>query len=266
MQPVVFIDSGVGGLPYCQNFHDRMPHVPRIYIADRAHFPYGPREKKELSRILVQLVQKVRDVFEPVVVVLACNTASISSLAELRASFPDIPFVGTVPAIKPAVLASKRKRIGLIATERTISDAYVYSLGKQFDPACHIEGLAAPELVDFVEHRLHTASEDERRGAVLPYIEYFTNQQVDGLVLGCTHFLFLLEEFTSLVPAEMRVYHSLDGVARRVQTFLPEAYKNVTPHTEHTEYEKLLVTGEGPITESWQWFSRRYALLPEVWQ
>jgi len=271
--PVIFLDSGVGGLPYCDHFSKLAPKIPRIYIADRANFPYGPKSRSELGALLQRLIKKALDRWSARVVVIACNTATISAIDLLRSSFPDISFVGTVPAVKPAVLASKTHRIGVIATERTIKEPYIYDLAKRFDTQAELVGLPAPELVDFVEHHWYGANKNERLTMVAPYIEVFRKAQVDGIVLGCTHFLFLLDEFKALAEPEIPIFHSVEGVGRRVLQLLEnrglvmDAEIELPVVAEQKSPQALLVvTGSGPISESWRNFSKNYDLSVEVWE
>jgi len=276
--PVIFLDSGVGGLPYCEHFAKLAPQVPRIYIADRLHFPYGPRSRDELGSLLQHLIKKALDRWPSQVVVIACNTATISAIDTLRASFPDISFVGTVPAVKPAVLASKTLRIGVIATERTVKEPYIYDLAKRFNPEVELLGLPAPELVDFVEHEWYASSREQRLEKIAPYIENFRNSGVDGIVLGCTHFLFLLDEFKALAEPEITIYHSVEGVGRRVVQLLENRgllvqdvsgsdQEQAGPHSSEGASQSLLVvTGSGAISESWRNFSSTYGLAVEVWE
>jgi glutamate racemase len=124
---IAFVDSGIGGIPYMTHALRHIPDIRGVYLADNGFFPYGIREPEELSERLVSIVRKLREQSDPAMVVLACNTASVVALSELRSRFP-IPFVGTVPAIKPAALHSRRRRIGVMATEQTLKDPYLDSL------------------------------------------------------------------------------------------------------------------------------------------
>jgi glutamate racemase len=271
--PVIFLDSGVGGLPYCDHFSKLAPQIPRIYIADRANFPYGPKSRAELGSLLQSLIHKALNRWPAQVVVIACNTATISAIDLLRSAFPSISFVGTVPAVKPAVLASKTHRIGVIATERTIKEPYIYDLAKRFDPQAELVGLPAPELVSFVEHEWYAASREQRLSKVAPYIETLRASQVDGIVLGCTHFLFLLDEFKALAEPEIPIYHSVEGVGRRVLQLLENRGLVAASHREfavdspeESPQDLLVVTGSGPVSESWRNFSSNYGLSVEVWE
>jgi len=246
-RPVVFIDSGVGGLPYCGEFARILPMESIVYVADRENFPYGPKSKKELSDLLAVLVARLVIRMDPKLVVIACNTASVSALADLRAAFPNISIVGTVPAVKPAALSSKTGRIGILATERTISDQYSRHLVERFAPECAVEGIAAPELVEFVENDFIASSRAERESMASNYIERFRALGVDSLVLGCTHFLYLAEEFAKAAGGDMKVFDSRAGVAERAASLL---------QARGTTGERVLyVTGTRPLEESWHRFA-----------
>ncbi|MDR2375422.1 MAG: glutamate racemase [Treponema sp.] len=219
-RPIVFLDSGIGGLPYCRNFVSRNPGEPVVYVADRAYFPYGERDREDLRGILRDLTGLLRAREDPKMLILACNTATVSALPFLREQFPRLPFVGTVPAVKPAVLGSKTRRVGVLGTRRTVDDPYIAELAARYGGGCSIVPVAAPELVDFVEYRYAGAGAEQRRRAVLPYVERFRSSGADAVVLGCTHFLFLLEEFREAAAPDIAVYDSVDGITRRVESLL----------------------------------------------
>jgi len=247
-RPVLFFDSGAGGIPYCRDFIRRNPHESVYYLADRMNFPYGPREKEELVSILISLTEKLLKTTNLKIFVLACNTASISALAPLREKFPQLPFVGTVPAVKPAANSSKCGKVGVLGTERTIEDIRSLNLAEN----CEIFGIAAPDLVEFIEQRYEKAGEEERTKIVKKYIALFREENIDNIVLGCTHFLYLLEEFRREASPFIKIFDSLDGITKRVEYLLDEnngalrAEKNSRPH------HRLLLTGEQPPDSFWQ--------------
>jgi glutamate racemase len=220
-RPIVFLDSGIGGIPYCREFASRNKNESLLYLADRRNFPYGRRGREELQEILGALVAELASAENPKMLVLACNTASVSALSFLRESFPALVFVGAVPAVKPAILGTRTGRIGVLGTERTVQDPYIAELVSGL-PDCVLVPLAAPELVDFVEYRYALAGEEERRRAVLPYIGRFRAAGADGIVLGCTHFLFLLDEFRREAAPDIGVYESVEGITRRIESLLDE--------------------------------------------
>jgi glutamate racemase len=254
-RPLVFLDSGIGSLPYVRFFRSHNPGERIICLADRAGFPYGPRPKEELSALLFSLTQRLISVYNPKLLVLSCNTASVSSLSFLRERFPSLPIVGTVPAVKPAVLASKTRRVGVLGTECTIADPCIAALAARYGNGCAILGEAAPALVEFVEHRCALANGEERLAAVTPWIEKFRALDVDAVVLGCTHFLHLLEEFRKAGGDDVAIYDSVEGVSRRVETLLDENGGRLRRKEGGSPAESpqpvLAVTGEGPLETYW---------------
>jgi len=247
--PVLFIDSGIGGIPYCAHFLRRNPDARIAYVADRLHFPYGKFEKRELAEILKNLVGRLVVDIGPKIVVLACNTATIAALAELRERFPDLPFVGTVPAVKPAALASKTGKIGVLGTEFTIKQPYIRELASQFGGG-EIRGIAAPELVEFIEGRFVSASAGEKRDFVRGYLDRFRAEGVDTLVLGCTHFLFLLDEFQREAAPDITVFDSVTGISKRVEALLEEQ-KEKSPGAASCSHNRILLTGQAAPEPSW---------------
>ncbi|MCL2444097.1 MAG: glutamate racemase [Treponema sp.] len=264
-RPVLFIDSGIGGLPYCKDFINKNPQEEVCYLADRKNFPYGPRGKEELISILISLTEKLKETIDPKIIVLACNTATVSALDPLRSHFPEIPFVGTVPAIKPAIKACETGKVGVLGTARTIEDPYNQHIVQEYMAnsggkavnQCEILGIAAPELVKFIEQRLEKSDENEKKEIVKKYIDMFRAGGADTLVLGCTHFLFLLEEFKREAsnPAQtpvINIFDSLDGITRRIEYLLDEKEGTLRADKNRKPVHRLLLTGIEPLESSWQ--------------
>jgi glutamate racemase len=221
-----------------------------VYLADREYFPYGSRERPDLIHRLTSLLTCLREQYNPKLGVLACNTASVSALRALRDSFPGLPLVGTVPAVKPAAEASKARHIGVLGTARTINDPYIAELAARYGPDCALTAIAAPDLVEFVEHRYAAAGAEERRAAVRPYIDEFRRAGADAIVLGCTHFLFLLDTFKA-AAVDMSIHDSVEGVSRRVEALLDQGNLRADPAALGRK-NVLLVTGSAPLEPSWQ--------------
>ena len=263
-RPVLFLDSGIGGIPYCRHFHQRNPGESIVYLADRLHFPYGKRDKDELSAIIIDLMGGVIKTIDPKITALACNTATLAALSSLRERFPALYFVGTVPAVKPASLASKTGKIGVLGTELTVKEAYIRELAAQYGGS-EITGIAAPELVEFVEERLDSASPDEKREMARRYLDRFRAAGVDALVLGCTHFLFLEDDFKREAAPDITVFESLEGISRRIESLLGDTSPEETaPCAEN----RLLLTGAAAPEPLWTAWAERLgfslALLDEV--
>jgi len=251
-RPILFIDSGIGGLVYCRDFIKRCPQEDVRCLADRENFPYGQREKDELAQILVSLTEKLIKNINPKIIVLACNTAAVSALEPLRQNFPNIPFVGTVPAIKPAANASKTGKIGVLGTARTINDPYNQHLVDECGKDCGIIGIAAPDLVEFVEQQFDKADKIEKTAIVKKYIDIFRAKGADTLVLGCTHFLHLLEEFQNEASPSIQIFDSLDGVTKRIEHLLDENNGLLRASSSSKPEYKLLLTGKEPPDSIWE--------------
>ncbi len=220
-RPVGFIDSGIGGLHYLYSTKKLLPHEQMVYVADNAHFPYGNKTHDEIRRTVRATVKKLIAAENPKVIVIACNTASVVALANLREHFT-VPFVGVVPAVKPAAERSKRRKIGVLATSRTVEDDYTAALIQDFASDCIVTRNHGSSLVDFVENRFLTADEEEIRKQVADAVKMFDHGGIDTLVLGCTHFTFLEPYFRELLGPEITVIDSRDGVSKRVVSILEE--------------------------------------------
>jgi glutamate racemase len=212
---------------------------------------------------LGSLTERLLSVYAPKLLVLSCNSASVSALDFLRECFPSLPIVGTVPAVKPAVLASKTRRVGVLGTERTIADPCIAALAARYGPGCAIMGERAPALVEFVEHRYALAPEEERLAAVTPWIEKFRASGADSVVLGCTHFLHLLEEFRKAGGDDIAIFDSLEGVSCRVETLLDEDGGRLRRKEGGSPQPVLAITGEGPLETYWNETASLFGFRPE---
>ena len=191
------------------------PEASCVYVADAAHFPYGTKTAEQVAECASRAVSLVIARWNPDVIVIACNTISVSALDVLRAQFPDVPLVGTVPAIKLAASVSKNRRIGLLATEATVRQEYTVNLEKNFAADCSVFVRGDTALVDFIEHRLWSADAEERLAAVTPAVEYFRSCSCDTIVLGCTHFVHMAGDIAAAAGSDVTVVDSRDGVARQ---------------------------------------------------
>ena len=144
-----FFDSGIGGLPYLKLMRDTAPDYCYKYVADSRNFPYGIKKKEDIILIVTEIIGEFICKQKPSVIVIACNTASVVALDKLRDIY-SVPFIGVVPAIKPAAKKSGLKRIGLFATNRTVSDIYTEKLISAFASDCEVYKFADPGIVSFV--------------------------------------------------------------------------------------------------------------------
>ncbi len=217
---VAFLDSGTGGIPYMLHLQKKCPQVRCVYLGDTANFPYGEKTREQITDCAAAASKLLIERFNPDAIVVACNTISVTALSELRKMFPSIPFVGTVPAIKLAAAVSPKKRIGLLATRQTVENPYTDKLIADFASDCYIERRGDPDLIDFVEKKLFTATQEERAAAVAPAVSFFKQHDIDTIILGCTHFIHMADDIQKAAGASVRVVDSRDGVVNQTMRVL----------------------------------------------
>ena len=213
--PILFFDSGVGGLSVLQPTRDLLPNAPIVYAADNAGFPYGKKSDAELASRVPALLGRLVERFHPRLAVIACNTASTIALDHARSAL-DVPIVGTVPAIKPAAEISKSRAIGVLGTEATVRQPYVDDLAARFAGDCTIIRHGSPELVELAEAKLagETISVEQVRAAAAPMFGG-AGDRIDTVVLACTHFPLLQDELGAAFP-HVAYVHGGEGIARRI--------------------------------------------------
>ena len=214
--PILFFDSGVGGLSVLGPTRALLPTAPIVYVADNAGFPYGTKSDIELAERLPKLLGRLVERFSPRLVVIACNTASTIALDHVRAALA-IPVVGTVPAIKPAALLSKSRVIGVLGTEATVRQPYVDDLAARFAADCTVIRHGSPELVGLAEAKLagEAVDPDAIAKAVRPMLAHQRGGEIDIVVLACTHFPLIADELALAMP-EVTFVDGGHGIARRI--------------------------------------------------
>ena len=216
-RPLLFFDSGVGGLSVLGPTRALLPQAPLVYVADSAGFPYGTRSEAEIAARVPALLGRLAERYDPRLIVIACNTASTIALQHVRAAL-DLPIVGTVPAIKPAAALSRTRAIGVLGTDATVRQPYVDDLATRFAADCTVIRHGSAELVDLAEAALRgTPPPRERLRAVLDGL--FTQPdgaRIDVIVNACTHFPLLEAELAAAAPHAVRFVDGGPGIARRV--------------------------------------------------
>jgi glutamate racemase len=214
--PILFLDSGVGGLSVLGPTRALLPTAPIVYAADNAGFPYGTRTEAEIASRVPALLGRLVERFRPRLVVIACNTACTIALDHVRAAL-DVPVVGTVPAIKPAAELTRTSAIGVLGTQATIRQRYVDDLAEQFAAGRTVVRHGSSELVELAERKL--AGEQVRveqvRAAASPLFEQKGAGEIDVVVLACTHFPLLEAELANGFPGVSWVDGGA-GIARRI--------------------------------------------------
>jgi len=213
--PLLFFDSGVGGLSVLAATRRLFPNAPIIYAADSAGYPYGTKSEAEIAARVPALLGRLVERYRPRLVVIACNTASTIALAHVRSAL-DLPVVGTVPAVKPAALVSQTRVIGVLGTEATIRQPYVDRLAAEFAGDCLVLRHGSAELVDLAEAKLRGEPTDP--AAYARVLAGLTDQpggdRLDTVVLACTHFRLVEPELTAARP--LAYVDGADGIARRI--------------------------------------------------
>ena len=214
--PILFFDSGVGGLSVVAPTRALLPNAPLVYAADSAGFPYGTRSEAEIAARVPALLGRLVERYHPRLIVIACNTASTIALAHVRAAL-DVPVVGTVPAIKPAAELSRTRVIGVLGTAATVRQPYVDDLARRFASDCLVLRHGSGALVELAEAAL--AGQPPARAAIAAELDGLLSQpggdRIDVVVNACTHFPLLETDMTAIAP-HLRFVDGGPGIARRV--------------------------------------------------
>jgi glutamate racemase len=219
--PLLFFDSGIGGLSVLKAVRAALPNAPVVYAADYAGLPYGTKSEAEIAARVPALLGRLVERFRPRLVTIACNTACTIALSHVRAAL-DVPVVGTVPAIKPAAEATRTGVIGLLGTAATIRQPYVDRLQADHAGGMTLLRFAAPELVEAAETKLRGEPVDPEiyARAMRGLTGKPEGDRLDVTILGCTHFPLLQDELAANAPG-MRFVDGAPGIARRI-CFLTE--------------------------------------------
>jgi glutamate racemase len=219
-ETILLFDSGLGGLTVYREVAAARPHVDFVYVADDAGFPYGGLQEPALVSRVVALMGELIETYRPDLVVIACNTASTIVLPDLRKQF-SLPFVGTVPAIKPACAASITKRVSVLGTEATVKREYTRALIRDYAGDCKVTLVGAKKLAAYAEGDLAGVKIDdaEIRGEIAPaFVD--EGDRTDTIVLACTHYPLLIERLRKLAPWSVDFIDPAPAIARRVTELL----------------------------------------------
>jgi glutamate racemase len=227
---ILVFDSGVGGLTVYREIAAARPDAAYVYVADDAGFPYGNLTEHALIARVTDIVGGAIAEHAPDLVVVACNTASTLALKDLRARFA-VPFVGTVPAIKPACAQSKSKRVAVLGTQATVSREYTRALIREFAAGCEVDLIGSSHLATFAEAELSgrpaadAAIKDEISGCFVDA----NSGRTDTVVLACTHYPLLTKRFKANAPWPVDWLDPAPAIARRVADLLRDRPRALPP-------------------------------------
>jgi glutamate racemase len=215
-QQVIIFDSGLGGLTVYREVARALPGARYLYVADDASFPYNEREEAALIANVVELMGSLIADYAPDLVIIACNTASTLVLPQLRARFEG-PFIGTVPAIKPACAASASKLVSVLGTQATVAREYTRALIRDFANGADVTLVGSGALAPLAEAKLR--GEDVEDAAIArelaPCFVETAGRRTDTVVLACTHYPLLLDELSALSPWPVAFIDPAPAIARR---------------------------------------------------
>jgi len=211
--PIGIIDSGIGGLSVWLEIRKLLPEESVLYLADAKNLPYGEKSEKEVYMLAKSLMQYLIDK-DVRMIVIACNTITVSALNQFRKDFPSLPIIGTVPVVKTAATRSKNKKIGILSTKTTAESDYQKRLITAFAPDCEVINIGTSKLVSMVETGVvdMTVLKEE--------LAPFLDANIDTLALGCTHFPFLLPQIQEVLGKDVQILDSATAIARQVKHLL----------------------------------------------
>ncbi|AYG59310.1 glutamate racemase [Rhizobium jaguaris] len=230
-KPILVFDSGIGGLTVLREARVLMPERGFIYVADDAGFPYGGWEEQALRERIIGLFAKLLMEHNPEVCIIACNTAFTLAGADLRAAFPQMTFVGTVPAIKPAAERTRSGLVSVLATPGTVKRAYTRDLIQSFATQCHVRLVGSENLARMAEAYIRgdAVSDDAVRSEIDQCFVEKEGRKTDIVVLACTHYPFMANIFRRLAPWPVDWLDPAEAIARRARSLLPQAVDAIHP-------------------------------------
>lgn len=214
---ILVFDSGLGGLTVYREIVRSRGDANLVYVADDEAFPYGRLSEAELSERVAAVMSRLIAAHSPDLIVVACNTASTLVLQDLRRLF-SVPFVGTVPAIKPACATSQSRLVSVLGTEATVAREYTRALIRDFAQGCDVTLVGSRRLAVLAEDFLrgHAIDENDIAEELLPCFKEDNGARTDTVVLACTHYPLLLEKFQKLAPWPVTFVDPAPAIARRV--------------------------------------------------
>jgi len=230
--PIGVFDSGLGGLSALPALRDTLPHEHLLYWADSAHAPYGEKGDDFVRRRSLAITEHLVNVHGIKALVVACNTATAATIAALRSTYPQLPIVGLEPALKPAAQLTRTGRVGVMATQGTVSSEKFQRLLHSLEGQADFVVQPCPGLALAIENSAHPATQTQATQVVHALLQRFTQAmgrfgtqpgEIDTLVLGCTHYVFVQDDLQRIVGAAVRCLSTGEPVAQQTQRLLAAA-------------------------------------------
>lgn len=227
--PIGLFDSGIGGTSIWKEIHHLLPNEDTIYLADSINAPYGEKSKEEIIHLSCKNTEFLLNLNSKIIVV-ACNTATTNAIKELRAKY-DVPFIGIEPAIKPAALNSQTHKIGILATKGTLNSELFYKNVEQFQDIQIMEQVGYG-LVELIENGAINSS--EMKALLNKYLTPMIDANIDYLVLGCSHYPYLIPQIQKIIPKNIKIIDSGEAVAKQTKNILTDKVGLRTSHKKST--------------------------------
>ncbi len=241
--PIGLFDSGIGGTSIWKEVHNLLPNENTIYLADSKNAPYGLKSKDEIISLCFKNTEFLLK-HNCKIIVVACNTATTNAIKELREKY-DIPFIGIEPAIKPAALKSKTHTIGILATKGTLNSELFHNSVAQHPEVKIIEQIGHG-LVQLIENGdINTAEMTELlESYLLPMVE----KNIDYLVLGCSHYPYLVPQIKKIIPSRIKIIDSGEAVAKQTKKILEE--QNLLNNSEDLSSQIFYTNSQTEVLDS----------------
>ena len=245
---ILVFDSGLGGLTVFSEITRLRPNLTYLYCADDAGFPYGSWNEEALIDRVITIISGLIETESPDMVVIACNTASTLVLSHLRRRWPMIPFIGTVPAIKPAAEQSRSHMISVLATPGTVKRDYTQKLITQFAGHCQVTLVGSGNLAGLAERAMHHGeiNDAEIISEIMPCFVEINDKRTDSIVLACTHYPLLLKEFHRLAPWPVDWINPAPAIARRVDYLLMQHCQELLSKQSPNKRSAIFTSGKKP--------------------
>mgnify|MGYP001814316168 CR=1 FL=1 len=217
-QPIGIFDSGIGGTSIFKEIHALLPNESSIYLADSKHAPYGNKTKQEIIDLSVKNTEFLLSK-QCKLIVVACNTATTNAISHLRSTY-DVPFIGIEPAIKPAALNTQTKAIGILATKGTLASDLFHQTTDLYSNGIKVIEQIGEGIVPLIEEG--KASSDEMKALLKDYLQPMIDANIDYLVLGCTHYPYVMPLLLNLLPKHVKIIDSGLAVAKQTKAILEQ--------------------------------------------